>query len=124
MHLHLYLKICLLDYGPVYAFWCFSYGGFNGILSAYHICNLDITLQLMRKFTTASQIRNTSDLDFECFQLLKRREKEIDAYSPCSLLKLQKLRDEVLLTGSMPDFNWCMRKLSTSKVKEMQNCDF
>ena len=78
----------------------------------------------MRKFTTESQIRNTSDLNFDCFQLLKRREKDIDIHSPCSLLKQQKLRDEALLTGSMLDSNGCIQKLRTSKVKEMQNCDF
>ena len=78
MHLHLHLKNCLLDYGPVYAFWCFSYERFNGILGAYHVNNHDIAIQLMRRFTTASQIRNTSDLEFDCFQLIKRREKDID----------------------------------------------
>ena len=78
----------------------------------------------MRKFTTASQIRNTSDLNFDCFQLLKRREKDIDTNSACSLLKQQKLRDKALLTGSMLDFDGCIQKLKTSKVKEMQNCDF
>ena len=72
----------------------------------------------MRKFTTVSQIRYTSDVDFECFQLLKRRENEIDAHSPCSLLKLQKLRDEVLLTGSMLDFDECIKKRSISKLKD------
>ena len=124
MHLHLHLKNCLLDYGPVYAFWCFSYERFNGILGAYHVNNHVITIQLMRKCTTASQIRNTSDLNFDCFLLLKRREKDFDTHSPRSLLKQQKLRDEALLTGSILDFDGCIQKLRTSKLKEMQNCDF
>ena len=54
MYLHLHLKNCLLDYGPAYTFWCFSCERFNGILGAYLINNHDITIQLMRKFTTAS----------------------------------------------------------------------
>ena len=87
--------------------WCFSYEHFNGICipGQHH----GITIQLIRKFTTASQIRNTSDLNFDYFQLLKRREREIDTHSPCSPLKLQKLRDEALITGSMLDFDGCKK---------------
>ena len=32
MHLHGHLVDCLLDYGPVYSFWCFSFERYNGIL--------------------------------------------------------------------------------------------
>ena len=48
MHLHGHLRQCIEDYGPVYAFWCFSYERLNGILGSYptnshhifmHICN-------------------------------------------------------------------------------------
>ena len=35
MHLHGHLKGCVLDYGPVYNFWCFSFERFNGILSSF-----------------------------------------------------------------------------------------
>ena len=59
----------------------------------------------MRKF----QIKNISDLDFDCFQLLKRNEKDLETHSPCKLLKLQKLRDEALLTGSVLDFDGCIK---------------
>lgn len=34
MHLHLHLKDSILDFGPVYAFWLFSYERYNGILGA------------------------------------------------------------------------------------------
>ena len=89
IHLHLHLKNCLLDYVLVLAFWCFSCERFNGILGAYHVNNHDITIQLIRKFTTASQIRNTSELNFDYLQFLNQREKDIDTHSPFSLLKLQ-----------------------------------
>lgn len=36
MHLHGHLKECVLDYGPVYNFWCFSFERFNGILSSFN----------------------------------------------------------------------------------------
>ena len=32
MHMHLHLKDSLTDYGPVYAFWCFAFERFNGVL--------------------------------------------------------------------------------------------
>jgi len=30
MHMHLHLKECLLDYGPLYSFWCFPFERLNG----------------------------------------------------------------------------------------------
>ena len=35
MHLHGHLKECVLDYGPIYNFWCFSFERFNGTLSSF-----------------------------------------------------------------------------------------
>ena len=49
MHLHGHLKECVLDYGPVYDFWCFSFERFNGILSSFKTNNRCIEIQLMRK---------------------------------------------------------------------------
>ena len=39
MHLHFHLKECVLDYGPVYSFWCFAFERYNGILGRYHTNN-------------------------------------------------------------------------------------
>ena len=50
LHLHLHLKDSLLDYGPVYAFWLFSFERFNGVLGNYSTNNKNIEVQLMRKF--------------------------------------------------------------------------
>ena len=58
MHMHLHLRDCLLHYGPVYAFWCFSFERFNGILGSYHINNHCITVQVMRKFVSFQQIKS------------------------------------------------------------------
>ena len=52
MHLHLHLKDCLHDYGPVYSFWCFAVERFKGLLGAYHTNNKKIEPQIMRKFLT------------------------------------------------------------------------
>lgn len=56
MHLHLHLKDCLLDYGPVHSFWCYGFERFNGVLGHYHTNNQSIEIQIMRKFLREQQI--------------------------------------------------------------------
>ena len=53
LHLHAHLKDCILDYGPISAFWLFPLERLNGILGAYHTNCHDITLQLMGRFTSS-----------------------------------------------------------------------
>ena len=50
MHLHLHLKESLLDYGPVYAFRLFTFERLNGTLGSYSTNNINIEVQIMRKF--------------------------------------------------------------------------
>ena len=59
MHLHCHLCECVLDYGPVYGFWCFSFERYNGILGSLHISNRQIEVQLMRKFLEQHQLGTT-----------------------------------------------------------------
>ncbi len=56
MHLHLHLKDCILDYGPVYSFWCFSFERFNGMLGQYHNNRRNIEVQIMRHFQQNQQL--------------------------------------------------------------------
>ncbi|XP_035697293.1 uncharacterized protein LOC118430485 isoform X2 [Branchiostoma floridae] len=60
MHLHLHLKDCIIDYGPVYSFWCFSFERYNGMLGKYNHNNRNIELQIMRQFQQCKQL-NTID---------------------------------------------------------------
>lgn len=48
MHMHLHLKDMILDYGPVYGFWLFSYERYNGILEQQPTNNCSIEIQLIR----------------------------------------------------------------------------
>ena len=57
LHMHLHLKECLLDFGPVYSFWCFSFERYNGILGSYQTNNNMIEPQIMGKFLRDQQIR-------------------------------------------------------------------
>ncbi len=50
MHMHCHLKEVLLDYGPVYGFWLFSYERYNGILQHQPTSNRCIEIQIMRRF--------------------------------------------------------------------------
>ena len=56
MHLHMHLKECLQDFGPVYSFWCFGFERFNGVLGLYHTNSRDIGLVMMRKFVNEAQV--------------------------------------------------------------------
>ena len=60
MHMHLHLKDSILDYGPVYAFWLFSYERYNGILGAVPTDNRTIEVQLMKRFIFDQQLRDES----------------------------------------------------------------
>ena len=77
MHLHLHLKESILDYGPVYAFWLFSYERFNRVLGAYSTNNINIEVQLMRKFVNEQKAKHLpfpkeyaelSEILFKCDQ--------------------------------------------------------
>ena len=41
-----HLKDCILDYGPVFSFWCFSFERYNGIMGDYHTSNVNIGIKL------------------------------------------------------------------------------
>lgn len=57
MHLHLHLKECLQNYGPVHGFWCYSFERCNGILGQYHTNSQSIEVQLMKKFLRQRDIQ-------------------------------------------------------------------
>ena len=50
MHLHCHLKELLLNYGPVYNFWLFSYERYNGILEKFPSNNRSFEIQMMKRF--------------------------------------------------------------------------
>ena len=67
IHLHLHLKECVVSFGPVYAFWCFSFERFNGTLGSYHLNNKDIGLTIMRKFCKEIQVLSMDHSSFKEF---------------------------------------------------------
>ena len=59
MHLHTHLVNCILDYGPVYSFWLFSFERYNGMIGDYGTNQRAVEIQLMRKFTRVVQYTRT-----------------------------------------------------------------
>lgn len=57
MHLHGHLYDCILDFGPVYSFWLFSFERENGILGSYKTNKKKIEAQLMKRFLKESFAR-------------------------------------------------------------------
>lgn len=57
MHLHGHLYDCVLDFGPVYSFWLFSFERENGILGSYKTNKKNIEVQLMKRFLKESFVR-------------------------------------------------------------------
>lgn len=58
MHLHSHLADCVLDFGPVYSFWLFSFERYNGILGEYGTNQRAVEIQLMRKFTSSQFVND------------------------------------------------------------------
>lgn len=61
MHLHLHLKSCIEDYGPVHGFWCFSFERANGTLGDYHTNSRHTEVIIMHKWLPDWQISQKHD---------------------------------------------------------------
>ena len=57
IHLHLYLKKCLKDYGPVHGFWCYPCERYNGLISGLHTNGQNVEVQLMKKLLRQRDIQ-------------------------------------------------------------------
>ena len=58
IHLHLHLKDCIFDFGPIYSFWLFSFERYNGLLGSLPNNNKNIEGQVMRRFCRDSSVLN------------------------------------------------------------------
>ena len=59
MHMHAHLRDCVLDVGPVYSFWCFSFERYNGILEHLQKTWHSPEIQIMEKFTLMQTLNAT-----------------------------------------------------------------
>ena len=80
MHLHTHLKQCLLDYGPLHAFWCYPFERFNGILGSFHSNRKSIESQIMKKFLNPQAYMGSGIVPSEIAHfLLSHEEKGSDS---------------------------------------------
>ena len=70
MHLHCHLKECVLDFGPIYSFWCFSFERFNGLLGMYPTNKRNIEIQMMNRFYRDSAVTSFTFPE-ECTELFQ-----------------------------------------------------
>ena len=54
MHLQSHLKDIIIDHGPVYSFWCFSFEMYNGIMECVSTHKTALELHLMIKLILSS----------------------------------------------------------------------
>ena len=59
MHMHMHLKLCVLDYGPLHGFWLFAFERYNGELGSISNNNHFIEVQLMNRFIQDSEVIST-----------------------------------------------------------------
>ena len=77
LHMHCHLKECILDAGPLYAFWCFSFERYNGILEKMKKSWYAPELQLIHKFCNLQSLvgadlpENTPLELMKCFEQAK-----------------------------------------------------
>ena len=117
--MQLHIKQCIIDFGPVYSFWCYSFERYNGILGDYPTNNCNITVQLMRKFmdshfATTSYLNRSSSFNLPSLESLNLVAKENSGL--CDVVQIYKFRASNQLD---PDFllssNHCF--LSGGRIK-------
>lgn len=96
MHLHLHLKECLQNYGPVHGFWCYGFERLNGQLGKYHNNNQSIEVQLMRKFLREIEVRALNPPDeaailFSSLNNTMLHDHESDSLNDDRIFKLKAL---------------------------------
>ncbi|CAG8724606.1 1471_t:CDS:2, partial [Ambispora leptoticha] len=78
-NLHLCLNICecVNDYGPMYAFWCFSYERMNGLLGSFYNSNRKIEIELFKtiqSYSLLEELTKQAEGHFHtCLQFIKQR---------------------------------------------------
>jgi hypothetical protein len=65
IHLHGHLASCILDFGPIYSFWLFSFERYNGILGDFPTSNRTIEVEIMKKFAIQNLVHSLEIADEE-----------------------------------------------------------
>ena len=112
MHLHNHLKDCLLDFGPIHVFWCFSFERFNGAFGYFHTNNRAVEIQFMRKIMTAKFCDSFHDVlqesnNFDLFEIFfKKGSNSTDNCQITDVIHFLKMSETVssVFTGNILSF--------------------
>ncbi|PKK60519.1 hypothetical protein RhiirC2_719040 [Rhizophagus irregularis] len=81
MHLCLHICECALDYGPLYAFWCYSFERMNGLLGSLQSSNRNIEpelLKIVQNYSYLDELLSYSNENqhlSECLPYIAHKEK-------------------------------------------------
>ena len=64
MHLHAHVKDCILDFGPISAFWAFPFERFNGILESFSKNWVKPEDQIMKKLISFQELRTIRTCEY------------------------------------------------------------
>jgi len=107
MHFHTHLIECIIDYGPVYAFWLFSFERYNGCLGSYPTNKKNIELQIMRQFHRTQYVKSEAkpvifnDEFLSCFESLSHNQVGSLALSNCELDEQVYLSARTMIKGEL-----------------------
>jgi hypothetical protein len=117
MHLHLHLRECLLDYGPVYAFWLFKFESYNGMLGNFPNSNRNIESEIMKLLIEQQQLHtlmlfnDLQQIEKETFQMVKEfrgrnirtlSEYQFDSEALCAFFQTAEMVNACMCKGSEP----------------------
>ncbi|PKY38938.1 hypothetical protein RhiirA4_452040 [Rhizophagus irregularis] len=135
LHLCLHICHCALDYGPLYAFWCYSYERMNGLLGSYHTSNRKIEPELLKTIQYNSLFDQSSSHAQEhqhlsaCLSLITLKEttgslaiqNEFDGIDYQNFLSMSRNVEEMAGTGfeSFPGTFLNPKKLNTDLPNEI-----
>ena len=82
MHMACHFKDCILDYGPISAFWCFSFERYNGTMEECLYRGRAQKSKCFQSFSTYSSYLHTLETcvsDSEFFNIVCKQTKELQA---------------------------------------------
>ena len=116
MHMSCHLKDCVLDFGPLPAFWCFSFERYNGMLERTSISWNGPEKQMLTKFLQLQHLRT--------FQCAGTQESDFVTHlcSKISMFQQQKTYSSVEQTGIDGETILKQCKNHTCPVFEIDTC--
>ncbi|GET66368.1 uncharacterized protein LOC107327733 [Rhizophagus irregularis DAOM 181602=DAOM 197198] len=125
LHLSLHLCDCSNDFGPLYAFWCFSFERMNGILGSLPTSNRQIEPEIMRRIMNDNRIGDIISSDIQTKERFWLNAKNIQesTITGCEPFPGEMLKpsSEAIMTESMLELMLLFIMLLISKCTSFAN---